>query len=117
MCTRECGWCHLRDGHYANTCPMNPTNFNKVMKAANRGKGKRGRPRGSGRGRGRGTNAGCKVSTAVPRTTRRSTREGPSLRRCLDNEWAEDAAESARYTDDDQTNADDDIGSYESDSA
>ncbi|EEC68034.1 hypothetical protein OsI_35854 [Oryza sativa Indica Group] len=119
MCTRECGWCHLRDGHYANTCPTNPANFDKVMKATNRGKGKRGRPRGSGRGRGRGTNAGCKVSTAVPRPTRRtrrSTREGPSLRRCLDDEWAAYAADYAAYTDDDLTNADDDIGCYESDS-
>ncbi|EAZ15602.1 hypothetical protein OsJ_31011 [Oryza sativa Japonica Group] len=91
-------------------------NFDKVMKATNRGKGKRGRPRGSSRGRGRGTNVGCKVSTAVPRPTRRSTREGPSLRRCLDDEWAAYAADYAAYTDDDLTNADDDIGCYESDS-
>uniref|UniRef100_J3LVT9 Uncharacterized protein n=1 Tax=Oryza brachyantha TaxID=4533 RepID=J3LVT9_ORYBR len=53
--TRECGWCHMRDGHYANTCPKNPTNFAKKRKVANRGKGKRGRPRG-GRARGHGTN-------------------------------------------------------------
>lgn len=54
MCTRECGWCGLMDGHYANTCLTNPANFEKIRKASNRGKGKRGRPRGSGRGRGRG---------------------------------------------------------------
>jgi hypothetical protein len=29
LCIRECGWCHLRDGHYADTCPKNPTNFKK----------------------------------------------------------------------------------------
>lgn len=89
----------------------------RILQISRRGKGKRGRPRGTGKGRGRGTHAGSTASTAVTSTTRRYNREGPSLRRCLDDEWAEDAAECSGFTDDEQAHADESSSGYESESA
>ncbi|BAS97784.1 Os06g0476600 [Oryza sativa Japonica Group] len=106
LCTRECGWCHLRDGHYANTCPKNPVNFDKIRKVANRERGKRGRPRGSGRGRGCGVTTCGAARGNGARITRRNGGSDHTLRRCLEDEW-ESMGNDARNDELDKTDGDD----------
>lgn len=106
LCTRECGWCHLSDGHYANTCPKNQVNFDKIRKVANRERGKRGRPRGSGRGRGCGVTTCGAARGNGARITRRNGGSDHTLRRCLEDEW-ESMGNDARNDELDKTDGDD----------
>ncbi len=106
LCTRECGWCHLRDGHYANTCPKNPVNFDKIRKVANREREKRGRPRGSGRERGCGVTTCGAARGNGARITRRNSGSDHTLRRCLEDEW-ESMGNNAGNDELDKTDGDD----------
>uniref|UniRef100_J3LWC5 Protein FAR1-RELATED SEQUENCE n=1 Tax=Oryza brachyantha TaxID=4533 RepID=J3LWC5_ORYBR len=85
--TRECAWCHLRDGHYANTCPKNTANFAKISKVSSRGKGKRGRPvGGSGSGQGHHTAMTAAECSDLTIKTRSRRADLSALGRCLDDE-------------------------------
>lgn len=50
LCTRLCGYCKQRTGHYRNNCPLNPdAKHNSTTRGRGRGRGVAGRVRGKKR--------------------------------------------------------------------